>query len=170
MARRRWKYLIPILAVVVITAGIAVHNDQEERELRERYPRTEPYVYPYNPDMEEWSQYNIKEMTDLLEIPDGIVEEMPVDTLIDTVLTYPYISVIASFTKPLTPEPHREGVKWIEDHNKAMVELFTRPDALKALQKRLKAYENGQIQDGREELNMYFLEIMITHIEVNAEN
>ena len=132
-----------------------------------RYPIKEPYIYPITTDMAEWERYTFDEKLAMLEMPDGLAEQMTADALIDTVLTYPYAAILAAYSEPIThPEaPHRKGVESVMDNNKALAELLERPNALHAIEKRIKEYQREDTENDRTVVEAYYLTIIAQYIK-----
>lgn len=89
---------------------------------------TTAYEYPISAGSSEWAQYESKqELLDQLQIPNGILQNLTTEALVETVLNYPFFMDIYCYNSP------QEGFKYMSKKFNGFSELLSRTDAAETL-------------------------------------
>lgn len=102
----------------------------------------ETYYYPLNPESDEWFDYGLEEMFDILNPPEDLLHSFSTEELAKLMMDYPYLWVLTSY------EYDKMDIFWtyIENCN-IYNELMRRDDGVLCL---LKEYQNSDF-----DVNLY---------------
>ncbi len=148
------KYLsVCLIVVMILTLSIcSVFADESEVRV---------YKYPYSPGSKEWAQYETKkEMLDVCQIPENQYTNMSTNTLLESVLKYPFINDFIAYN----------SVKYACENMcrsfDAFNELLSRPDVTEVL---LDRYANTEVMSENPTVNNYKQFLLPTTIEFLIE-
>lgn len=94
-------------------------------------PINTPYQYPITPGSIEWEGFESRlDMIDACQIPKHILDKLSTSALLQTVLTYPFLSEMTMFYR--TPEECEQEIGFwhIANSFNGLQELIMREDAL----------------------------------------
>ena len=94
-----------------------------------------PYTFPITPNMEEWASFRSRdEMVAACQIPEEILSKLSTHALVETILTYPFLSEITMFYRTQMECDRELGFWRIANSFNGLQELLTRDDALSVLE------------------------------------
>jgi hypothetical protein len=132
---------------------------------------SDAYLYPLTPESPEWKNLKTgEEMYQVCQIPDGILKNMCTKGLIDTWMTYPLLLNIFAWENP------QKGIDQIGNKFNGLPELYGRNDAGIELLTKYETTNPGgydinwsSIQKGRFSIDLYVLELTISHPKVVSQ-
>ncbi len=105
------------------------------------------YRYPILPCMSTWPYGNHQKMVDACQIPEGILNNMTTDTLLETVMAYPLFCDVYAYNDRKT------GYEIVKYHFNGLSELVKREDKCLCLEK---YYEKIKTNPSKKHLDVFF--------------
>jgi|TARA_R110000744_G_scaffold146699_4_gene259589 hypothetical protein len=106
---------------------------------------SDQYVFPVRPGMPEWAEFTSgQEMTDALQVPEGVLKSMSSYGLVETCFDYPLLANMMAF------DTIQYGVERQMENFNGFHELVTRPDAGRIMLARFKQTNVECIPEGDE--------------------
>ena len=122
--------------------------------------RTEKYIFPITTDDEIWKTLNQNEKIEETQIPDDILSALTSESLLETILDYPLISNLFSYS---TMEL---GFEKVSEQFNGINEFRQREDAGKVVLEKL----SKMIEDeNRDELDFMVLSFLLQQAEIKSQ-
>ena len=150
----------------------SIIKDIEQEQLQKPLTRSGELVwdYPVRPGMEQWKQFkSVGEMYQACQIPDGILENLDTESLVELCLNFPAPPLF-----PIFNTPQQAFMQYYSNFN-GIRELFQRKDAGQYLLKKYSSMSFADFnpswelyQQGRFVNNIKFIESIISQPQVIA--
>lgn len=128
----------------------------------------EPYKYPVRPGTEEWKSFKKhKDLREISQIPETLIQRMDTKTLLQSVIDYPLIGDVLIF------KSYKAGINQLKSNFFAIDSLIRRTDFLAHLIDQYKSYEvtrignlKSVVEVGEYILGLSMLEMLMTTEDV----
>lgn len=147
-------FVLTSMFVFLIITNV-IHFPKKFNKDEHQYTITEPYQFPVLPGSDKWLQLTSNsEKTQACQIPKDVLKKLSTEALIDTVLSYPLLPVMFTYSS------EKEGYDALLKQFNGLNELSKRPDAVKKLadlEKSLTKYKDQTNELGLKELNIRWI-------------
>ena len=150
------RIMAMILAVWML--GAFVTGCKSEERIQNEIASVERYQYPINIDSEDWFDYTVQEKTNMLRIPQEILEDLSDLQLLFAIGDYPYFVSVYGFD-----EAH---FSTFSSYCSAFEELLSRKSFLKSLETYGEAVAREYLADQTDILNFTRADMILSLVEV----
>lgn len=127
---------VSVTAIILTVLCFAISSEVKAagaEDLKKKWYET--HYYPINPESDEWFDYGLEEMFDILNPPEDLLHSFSTEELAKLMMDYPYLWVLTSY------EYDKMDIFWTYIENCAIYnELMSRDDGVLCL---LKEYRNS---------------------------